>query len=142
MGTTIEESGRDRVLEAVVKLIQLTQKGELEWRSDKPDESMMLGERDTVGPVYTTDYKGRTLQVYRRAWVDPLAGGALAKRNTWGQFGALTPPELNEQTVLRLATPEGGFWTFPQNSALNDLMNAVAFKVTDANGFLDEILNE
>jgi hypothetical protein len=138
MGAALEILGRDKMLEAVVKLIQLTQTGRLKWRAGEPDESMKLEADDRIDSVYTTDYNGRRLEIYRRTWIVYQGAGGL--------MGFADVPDferrLKEQVVLRLATPEGNFWTFPQNSALHDLMNAVAFKVTDAKGFLDEILGE
>ncbi len=146
MATEVERP-RDRMLEAVVKLMHLTQKGKLKWRAGKPDDSMKLEGGDRIDSVYVAEYNGRILQIYRRNWVDLAeARGILgAFRMATGQRrGALGTLEeySREQTVLRLATPEGGFWTFPHNNALRDLMTAVSFQVTDAKDFLDEILSE
>jgi hypothetical protein len=125
-------------LDAVVKLMELTQKGKLKWRPGEANESMKIEADDRIDSVYVTEYNGRRLEIYRRTWTVYQAAGA--------QLGYSDLPDferrLQEQVVLRLATPEGSFWTFPQNGALQDLMNAVAFKVTDAKGFLDEILSE
>ncbi len=138
MATAMKASSGNRPLEAALKLMEMTQKGELKWQFGEPKESMKLEAEDRIDPIYVTEYSGRHLEIYRRTW--PVY------REAGGMMGYSGMPDferrLQEQIVLRLATPEGGFWTFPQNRALQDLMTAVSFQVTDARGFLDEILSE
>ena len=57
---------KNKWLEAVSKLIELTQDGVIEWSVGVPSESIKPGPDDRVQIAYTAEHLGRQLCLFRR----------------------------------------------------------------------------
>ncbi len=131
----------DKWVEAITKLIKLTQAGELKWSVDKADR--LKGREDLrIETVFLTKHKDRNLRLYKYSYLvdDP---GPFAAYSYSSLLSGKPPkyPYWSSSIALELIDEEGWtLWTFPQNYALNDLFKAVQYQVAGVDGFLKEIL--
>jgi hypothetical protein len=116
---------RNKWIDAIGKLITLTQERKLGWRS-YPSEGYpaLVG---LVDVVYDADYNGKTLRLYESK-----------SRVSRGMF---PDSEWESEAVLDLVDSTGlSFWTFPHTEATEHLLAAVKYQVAGVGEFLEELL--
>jgi hypothetical protein len=107
---------RDQWLDAVAKLTELTQNGQLEWGVDQFFEAP-----GAMSPAYTTTYKNRPLRLQKR-------------RRTEDRWRP-------EAFVLEFVDLNGAtLWTVPDVDAIEDLFAAVQYQTAGVKDFLKNIL--
>ena len=123
----------DKWVDAVAKMLELTQRGKLKWTSALWSPNNVLpslsGGRETV--FYAT-YKGKRLRLRELNFnsVASIAVGAKISSPT-------------SSVILEFVDSNGaGIWQFPPVKPLRDLLHAVQYQVAGVNEFLDEILGE
>lgn len=130
-------------IEAVSKLIQLTQKGELSWDVVRGDEAL-VPVVDGVELVFVTDFRGRTLRLYKRTKQveGPEAGDLVVGSSAWQALPISRDyPFQVERVVLEFVDNLGNsLWKFPYTDALDDLYEAVEYQVAEVDEFLNELL--
>lgn len=118
---------KNKLIDAIGKLITLTQHRKLLWRPADPS-NIFGGERDKrVEVVYEAEHNDRYLRLYRERYKVPAF-----PRDEWVENLIL---ELTDKTGL--AT-----WSFPHTAVIEQLLSAVEYQVTGAGNFLDELLAE
>ncbi|HYJ87247.1 MAG TPA: hypothetical protein VEW46_14395 [Pyrinomonadaceae bacterium] len=118
-------SERNKWIEAVGKLITLTQERKLPWRSYSSEGYLSLSGR--VDVVYQADYNGKTLRLYE------------SKSRSEGMFPG--HGEWETEAVLELVDSNGlSVWTFPHTDATEHLVAAVKYQVAGVGEFLEELL--
>ncbi len=134
---------RNKWIDAVGKLLQLTQDGHLEWEPRDPPAYLNLQpDRKRVEVVYEAHYKDRTLRLYQFSYkVEKPRASLSALRDLGAYFDQPDYPYWTSKTVLELLDTSGfGAWTFPETEAIDHLLIAVSYQVAGVKEFLDEIL--
>jgi len=117
---------RNKWIDAVGKLITLTQERKLGWRSYSSEGYSALSGR--VDVVYQADYNGKTLRLYESKSRPP--------RGMFPESG-----EWESEAVLDLVDSTGlSIWTFPHTEATEHLLAAVKYQVAGVGEFIEELL--
>lgn len=136
---------RNKWIDAVGKLLELTQKGLLLWEPAKPPVYLNSEPNSSrVDVVYEAQYKEKTLRLYETRYKveKPSSYFGLATSTT-SFFDQREYPYWTSTTVLELLDDNGlSPWTFPKSQVLDDLLDAVRYQVSGVKDFLDEILAE
>jgi hypothetical protein len=129
-----EKKEKNRWVDAVTRMIELTQQGKLIWSVEyipAPDD----GDRTMV--AFLARYKDKLIRLYKgriRLEYDDLA----RVRETM-----FPSPTWATKIVLEFVNTDGEtLWTFPEVEALSDLLSAVQYQVAGVGDFLDEIFND
>ena len=130
---------RNKWIDAVGKLLQLTQDGELKWEAHQPPAHLIDRPDKYVEAVFVTNYKDRTLRLYELHYKLEITTGYPI-----GSFliGSRKPEySWHKQTALELVDKSGlSTWTFPETEVLDHLLAAVRYQVTGVKDFLQEVL--
>jgi hypothetical protein len=126
----------ESVTEAVTKLTQLTQSGELKWRSVPDEDRNVQNIQHLSGPVYLTEYKNYRLRLYKIKFqtTEPTILERMfnKERTTPRWVESMTLELIDEQDVSK--------GKFPFTTALKDLYAAVQQKNSTLEQFLSDIL--
>ena len=119
---------KDKWIDAVAKIIKLTQEGKIIWKTAEPHSTPSY---ETIRISFVTDYKDHVLRLYEKD-----------VKHTGPAIG-LAGGYVETETVLEMVDQDGvGIWAFPSTSAIENLMSAVRFQVSRANDFINDILSE
>ena len=129
-------------IEAISKLIKLTQKGKLEWiQAENQYVPELKTENEKIYSVFHCYYKGKNLRISKRTYLSTVynlksavqVGLGLRKKET----------EWVTKVFLEMIDMAGkALWTFPDEEILNDLLAAVEYQVAGVKEFLTDILSE
>ncbi len=139
---------KNKWIDAVGKLLQLTQERKLKWEPrDAPAYFNLQPDRKRVEVVYETKYNEKKLRLYQMSYKvekprsDQYSISALRDFGGFLNQGQPDYPYWTKKTVLELLDQRGfGAWTFPEIDILDDLFDAVRYQVAGVREFLDEIL--
>jgi hypothetical protein len=126
---------KNKWVDAVAKLIQLTQEGELKWTIDEPPTLFSKRPNTRVEVVFVAKYGEKSLRLYERRFQEEFID--------FDEFEMRPVPkvEWRKVVVLEFIDDNGnGLWAFPSVEALNDLMSAVQYQVAGVKDFLTELL--
>lgn len=117
---------RNKWIDAIGRLITLTQERKLSWRSYPSEGYPSLS--GIVEVVYNADHNGKTLRLYESK--------TRAERGMFPGSG-----EWETEAVLELVDSTGlSVWTFPHTDATEHLLGAVKYQVAGVGEFLEELL--
>jgi hypothetical protein len=140
---------RDKWVDAVVKLLRLTQEGKLHWDYEMIGQQLIEENDEYISsPIFTTTYNGRHLQLYKERFKRPRRQSISETFNsvTLGAFGgepATRPMVWDTRIILEFVNEKGArLWAFPNISALDDLLSSVQYQVAGVKEFLDDLLSE
>ena len=131
---------QSKFVEAVARLIKLTQDGELMWESSKPSAEL---ERDGIKDesVFISRYKDRILRLYKYSYrVDEP--GLFDISTSFFPIKVKYPYWASSVTLEFIDDNGFSLWKFPFTNALNDLFQAVQYQFAGVDEFLDKLLNE
>jgi hypothetical protein len=121
----MNETDKNRLV--ITKLIQETQKDTIIWNSF-PDKRITLPhDGEIIDKVYTSIFKGKHFRLFRYRHKDYSS-----------DFDTL----YWSSSIKLEITDKDGFseWEFPYDNSLNDLYEAVRYKVSGFNEFINELL--
>ena len=122
----------ERFLEAIAKLIELTQTGKLRWDAYPPDETLKVYPDDRLSTVFETNYQGKKLRLYRRTFSPrgaPMFDAIIGKKD-WQSV-----------VILEFLAENGAvLWRFPTMPILDDLLSAVQYQTAGVDEFIDTLL--
>lgn len=125
---------KDKFVEAVTKLIKLTQEGEIEWRS-----ANLVRDDIKVESVFKAEYKDRLLRIYKYVYKVEKPSPVLISHRIFAHKEEY--PYWETSVTLELIERNGlSLWKFPYTNALYDLLQAVQYQVAGVDEFLDEII--
>ena len=135
---------KNRWIDAVGKLLQLTQADELKWQPKDPPAYLNLQpDRKRVEVVYETRYKDRRLRLYEFSYKveEPRTSALSGLRELGAYLNRPDYPYWTKKSVLELLDQSGfGAWIFPETEVLDDLLAAVRYQAAGVTQFLDDIL--
>lgn len=109
-------TANDKLIDAIVSLIDGTQEGRIIWAVKKLTPTLSTDPKIAVQAVYETEYRGRKLRLYEAAYNSPN---------------------------LEIIDDNGtALWTFPPVSGLDDLLSSVRYETAGVKDFLDDIIGE
>ncbi len=127
---------QNKWVEAIIQLIKYTQDGRLKWLTGELDWDTGHDDKK-IEAVFVSVYKGKGLRLYKYSYKveEPnLLNVSLFDKKQKFPYWAST-------IKLEFIDKEGKtLWTFPNNNALKDLLEAVRYQVAGVDDFLDEIL--
>jgi hypothetical protein len=111
--------------EAVGRLTEMTERGEIQWKEQRLSLRPMMDA--FVGPQFVTEFDSRRIAVYEYSFP--------AENSDYGRY-------IDSRVVVEFVD-EGGerVWVWPVSSGNRwELLEAVRFQVSQADGFLDALL--
>lgn len=130
----------DKFDQAALKIFKLTHLGEIEWTKVTPPKSIGEG-TDWIFPLYfEAKYQGRKLGLFR----ERLRLAAGAARSAWALATMADSEALQwtESDRLVLLDEDGELaYSFPRSRVIRDLLDAVRYKTSGVDQFLDELLD-
>lgn len=132
-------STKNKWIEAVAKLLQLTQNRELIWQSrDPPPDLDARPENRRIEVVYETQYKERILRLYELRFKVEAPHPFIRVVSVFDQREY---PFWTKKTILELLDQNSlTAWKFPDMDVIDHLLAAVQYQVAGVTEFLDEIL--
>jgi len=126
---------RDKLIEAVAKLIELTQHRALVWTAEEPPLSVSKRPDFGVKVVFVCKYGERNLRLYEKYIRENVE-----EFDEW-EMRPVTRAEWRTRVVLEFIDANGNsLWVFPELIILNDLASAVQYRVAGVKDFLAELL--
>lgn len=119
---------KDKITEALAKLIQQTQDGKLKWIAIETPRDLISGTEDIVDTVYEADKGNRCMRLFpykTRYYTDEEV-------YHWIDNVAL---EISDKS-------ESSWWRFPSHQIIWDLLDAVKFRTVDVEGFINDLFSE
>ena len=138
------ELASDRELEAVLKLVELTQAGKLKWRSVAPWGDLKDVDDVKISTVFVADYREKQLRLYveKRRKDEPNSLEALFSISNAISGSKRTYPYWIERPILEITNSDGAsLWVFPHKSAMADLLKAAQRQASGANDLIDDLLS-
>jgi hypothetical protein len=134
----IMNNKRGKWIEAVAKIMQLTQDGDIKWQADNPSDSLKRTPDEKINVVFNAKYKENNLQLYERRYREPF----ITRSPFWSALGrAREEYRWKREVVLELVDERGlARWSVPNVNPLNDLLAVVQYQFANVNKFLAEIL--
>ena len=126
-------------IEAVAKMIRLTQSGELRWKPESAPEEAKKQPDDRIEAVFSTDYLQKKLRLYRRTFKAYRPGV------DFGQIsrGVTVGPVWETEVLLEFLGPRNlVLWVFPKVDPLKDLLASAQYQAAGVKDFLDAILSD
>ena len=116
-------SEKSKWVDAIVRLIELTQQGKIDWLLAGPD---MVGTDVGLSPPYVARHNDRMLRLRKLAVISD---------SRWD--------ENSYQILLEMITDYGEvLYQFPDVAVSEDLLEAVQYQVAGVGDYLDELLGE
>lgn len=136
-------SEKDKWVDAVTKLIQLTQEGKLRWEAKPPSDPLKVKPDDKIEAVFVARHKGKALRLYRRLHKEVYRSTPL-ETILPNVYGRRSPGEeyWTSTIVLEFFDPVEGIslWSFPRVNVLDDLVSTVRYQVAGVKDFLNDLL--
>jgi hypothetical protein len=129
-------------IDAITRLTKLTQEGALEWSSAASNSVLVSDETQQVESVFVANYKDKRLRLYKKRFKVEEPYGFFLSGIGAGPF-ARKYPYWTAQIYLEVIDGYGNsLWTFPEVSALRDLLAAVKYQVSGVKDLLDDLLKD
>jgi len=126
---------RNKWIEAVAKLIELTQDRKLVWTAQEPPLSFSKRPDFGVEVVFVCNHGERNLRLYEKYIRENVE-----EFNEW-EMRPVTRAEWKKRVVLEFIDANGNsLWAFPSFDILNDLASAIQYRVAGVKDFLAELL--
>lgn len=133
------EELEDDIPQAVAKLNQLTQQGELTWYIIDASTVEEYIDGEVRGSVFRAQYGSSRLHLYKEAEEKRVP------RNVQAPAVALpaAPGEtyVDKNTVLEISDSDGRpVWRFPESSAIRDLYSTVSYHTSGAEDLIKDLI--
>jgi hypothetical protein len=134
-----EKKERNKWVDGVARMIELTQQGKMRWAEVEP-QSTTDEEENRTSAIFQSIFNGRNIRLYQKKVRVRTVADELAKVM---QPKQKITPTYRRIGVLELVNAEGAtLWKYPEVDALNDLLTAVQYQVAGVNDFLNDIFSE
>lgn len=126
---------KNKWIDAVAKLLKLTQDGELTWSVQEPPASFTKRPNSSVDVVFVAKHGDKLLRLYEKRFQEDVVD--------FDQFQLrqVMTTEWKKTVVLEFIDGNGNtLWVFPYVQALQDLASSVQYQVAGVKDFLAELL--
>jgi hypothetical protein len=126
---------KNKWVDAVAKLIKLTQEGQLNWIIADPPASFSKRPNSRVEVVFVAKHGDKSLRLYEKRFQ--------AEFVDFDEFEMrpVQKTEWRKTVVLEFIDEIGNsLWAFPSVEALNDLVSTVQYQVAGVKDFIAELL--
>lgn len=117
-----------KLIKLIAYLIELTQKGKLNWKRYDPPEPIVTSYDNKVDFVYIANFEDKILRIYEeryKYWYD---------EDKWS---------WDNRVIIDFADDEGrSIWKFPALPGIWDLLEAVKYREADVDDFISEIISK
>lgn len=134
---------QDQNIEAIAKLLFLTQHGKINWISIDPSVIRTSANDEVICSAFLCSYKEKQLRIYLRKykampapidWTSQIFGVKVQKTSE---------PRWYSEVILELTDDrENSAWQFPKEKILHDLLEAVKYKASGAHDLIQSLLSE
>ncbi len=134
------EEKKDKTIEAIAKLIELTRNDQLTWESVDSDEVPRKMDEEFIDSVFTTIFDNKLLRLYKRRYKGPSMAAKITSI-----IGNVKASDLRwyEEIVLELTNESGhSLWSFPKADILKDLLKTIKYKASGADDLISKLLDE
>jgi len=126
---------KNKWIDAVAKLLKLTQDGDLSWSVQEPPVSFTKRPNSRVDVVFVAKYGDKLLRLYEKRFQEDVIDFDEF------QLRQVMTTEWKKTVVLEFIDGNGNsLWVFPYVQALNDLVSSVQYQVAGVKDFLAELL--
>lgn len=131
----------DKKIEAMEKILLLTNEGKLKWRSIETNKIKKLSQDDIISQSFISNYKDKNFRIYLRKYRKDLSNSGFIRN-------APTEKERPErfwfsEVVLELADEKGSsVWQFPKDRIIEDILTAVKYTTSGAHEVIQSLLRE
>lgn len=137
----MDEQKRDKNIEAIAKIIELTRNNKIVWKSVN-SEKVPSSSEEIISYVFTSKYNEKILRIYDRSYLktvyQDLTFSDILKNNE-----RKSERKRLSEVVLEITNISGeSLWKFPPNPILKDLLKSIKFKVSGADDLINSLLNE
>ncbi len=125
-------SGSETWVAAISKLLRLTQEGRLAWKSVSPE---FLPPDEEAEFAYVTEHLGKRIRIYEVRRKVPVRRGyatGVFENSEWDRAVKLEFVDESDRPLYSPGYVEG----------LADLLDAVRYKTTNIDGFLEKLASE
>lgn len=137
------EESTDRELEAILKLIKLTQDGTLKWQPATQYGDLVETSAVKYSSIMTCTYNDKLLRIFsekklkdKPSKLERLMTGSLLDEER-------AYPHWVSISVLEISNNKGqSLWRFAYKPAIKDLLNAAKYQASGVKDFLDSILSK
>ena len=142
MAEVVSTKQRDRVAEAVSRIIQETQEGRLQWRPVNPDHVKLdVTPDERVHEVFLAQFQDHTLQLYKKSYE------VVPSPMDFFYSTSLMPSRKDRhwisKVILEVVAANGvSSQPFAGIGALDDLLYAVKNRLAGTQQFLDAVVPE
>jgi len=133
----------DKWIDAIARLTKLTQEGNLKWSTVSPSGVLVNDEGQRVESTFIADHKNKRLRLYKKRFKveDPDPNPLVTKIMSFPFVRKY--PYWESHIYLELIDEYGrSLWTFPEVSALSDLLTSVKYQASGVKELLDDLLKE
>jgi hypothetical protein len=138
------ENSTDRELEAILKLIELTQDGSLHWAPAQQTGDLFDTDSIKYTNIMQCIYEGKCLRIYTEKKLKEKPNNRLGlSLSDLLSIEDQSYPYWYEKSVLEICNEKGqSLWRFGYKPAIRDLLNAVKYQVSGVKELLDSILKK
>jgi hypothetical protein len=130
----------NKYVDAMAKLLTLTQKGKLRWREGDRSALPSDSADERIDTVYEATHLERRLRLFRR--LTPKKEESL-NYITVSAFVRSNPTKWVASYVLQILGEQNRpLWTFPSSETLRDLWTAVQYQVSGVDDFVNRLLED
>lgn len=138
---------QDKNLEAIAKLLFLTQQGIINWISNDPNNIKTTNNDEIISLAFSTSYKKKPLRIYKRKYKTLKEVRSLERAlKGISIHDILNPPKetvVVSEIVLEITDDKGNsIWQFPDEKILWDLLEAIKYKVSGAHDLINSLLSD
>lgn len=125
-----------KYVDAVTKLIKLTQENKIKWESGNKQKLMKEKPDIQIESVFVAEYNDKRLRLYQCSYEKP-------KDALLEAFGGISKEEWVIDTRLEIIDSyENSLWKFPSINALSDLFRSIQYQVAGVKTLIDDLLKE
>lgn len=140
---------QDQYIEAMAKLLFLTQQGKVEWKPIDPNLIFINTDKNRVSSAYTCSYKEKNLRIYERNYKPAvydtrnLGLGAFVTSSGSIDSTALGNRDLVSEVILEIVDDKNNpLWQFPKEKILKDLLETVRYKISGAQDLIQSLISD
>lgn len=119
----------DRIEEAVLKIFRLTHMDRINWHRASPPRNLSGGTDSYFASYFEAEYDGQKLALFQERYQHFIE--------------QIEDVRWTERVGLVLLSPDGQvLFEFPSNREVYDLLEAVRYKTSNIDGFLNNLLGK